>query len=396
MAGVVLVMLGYFDHLVSKFEFRLSHMLVEFYDSTGKLGSGFRDYIHSGETTMGDARRKIAVAGSGYFSQFHYDAWRRLNVDVAGICSLDVPSATTIAADFDNPPIFEDFTEMLDNVQPELVDIATPPPTHLAFIKAAAERGIDIICQKPFTLSLAEASEAVTIAEEADVMLVVHENFRFQPWFREIHKLLAADIIGTPYQVSFRLRPGDGQGPDAYLGRQPYFQKMERFLVHETAIHLIDVFRYLFGEVENVTAELSQLNPVIAGEDAATILFRFANGTRGLFDGNRLSDHIAENRRLTMGEMMVEGQKGTLRLNGDGGLFFRAHGDNEETAIDYHWENKGFGGDCVFALQAHVLEYMNKRGSLMNTAREYLANLRIEEAIYRSDEMSARVKLGGK
>ena len=39
-------------------------------------------------------------------------------------------------------------------------------------------------------------------------------------------------------------------------------------------------------------------------------------GARAMFDGNRLADHKAENRRLTMGEMLIEGSKGTLRLNG--------------------------------------------------------------------------------
>ena len=96
-------------------------------------------------------------------------------------------------------------------------------------------------------------------------MLVVHENFRFSPWYREIRRLIEDGAIGTVYQASFRLRPGDGQGPAAYLDRQPYFQSMERFLVHETAIHFIDTFRYLLGEPESVYADLQRLNPAILG-----------------------------------------------------------------------------------------------------------------------------------
>jgi len=193
--------------------------------------------------------------------------------------------------------------------------------------------------------------------------------------------------------VTFRLRPGDGQGPRAYLDRQPYFQQMERFLVHETAIHQIDVFRYLLGEVTGVTAELAKLNPVIAGEDAGLILFRFENGARGVFDGNRLSDHPAENRRLTMGEMFIEGSKGVIRLNGDGGLFHRKHGENGEQAIDYAWDNRGFGGDCVYRLQEHVVRHLLHGDAVMNSACDYLANLRIEEAVYRSSSRGERIAL---
>ncbi|MEO1093255.1 MAG: Gfo/Idh/MocA family oxidoreductase, partial [Pseudomonadota bacterium] len=173
------------------------------------------------------------------------------------------------------------------------------------------------------------------------------ENFRFQPWFRECRKQIDAGALGQVYELAFRLRPGDGQGPRAYLDRQPYFQEMERFLLHETAVHLFDVFRFLLGEVEAVFADLRRLNPAIAGEDAGLVILRFASGSRALFDGNRLADHAAENRRLTMGEMQIDGAKANLRLDGYGRLFLRAHSSNQEDEMAYAWEDRGYGGDCV-------------------------------------------------
>ena len=119
------------------------------------------------------------------------------------------------------------------------------------------------------------------------------------------------------------MRAGDGRGEQAYLDRQPYFQTMRRFLIHETAIHLIDVFRFYFGEIDSVTADLRRLNSNIAGEDAAIIVFNFKSGVCGLFDGNRLSDHIAADKRRTMGEMLIEGSNGSIRLDGNGNIFFR-------------------------------------------------------------------------
>ena len=67
------------------------------------------------------------------------------------------------------------------------------------------------------------------------------------------------------------MRPGDGQCPRAYLDRQPYFQEMPRFFVFETGVHMIDVFRFLLGEVTGVFARLRRLNPAIRGEDAGLI-----------------------------------------------------------------------------------------------------------------------------
>lgn len=337
--------------------------------------------------------KRIAVAGTGFFSQFHYDAWSRLDVDVVGICSLDHGAATSIAAGFPACEVFDDFGQMLDTTSPDLVDIVTPPPTHLEFVTEALRRGVAVICQKPFCGTLENAERATGIAAETGVPLIVHENFRFQPWYAEIKALIASGALGDVYQGTFRLRPGDGQGPDAYLDRQPYFQDMPRLLVHETLVHLIDVFRALFGEVASVFADLRRLNPVIKGEDAGIIVLTFKSGQRAVIDGNRLVDHAAENRRLVMGEMNVEGAGGTLRLDGNANLFTRAHGSNDEQPQDYAWNDHGYGGDCVYRLCAHVLETLRAGGTPENTAADYLSNLKIVEAVYLSSAEGRRVDL---
>ena len=329
---------------------------------------------------------RVATIGAGYFSQFHHEAWAGMEeVDLVAVCDLDVEKARGLAELWRIPATYTDASEMLDAEKPDLLDIIAPPAAHLELIRLAAERGVPAaICQKAFCRSLAEAQEATRVAEAADMRLIVHENFRFEPWHGEVKRRIDERLLGDLYQVGFRLRPGDGQGPRAYLDRQPYFQKMERFLIHETAIHLIDVFRFFLGEVATVTARLARLNPVIAGEDAGYVIFEFRSGARALFDGNRLVDHRADNRRLTMGEMLVEGSTGILRLDGYARLFHRAMGDNEERELAYEWSNTGFAGDSVRRLQRHVVEHLTRQAPEMNTAREYLANLRVEEAVYES------------
>ena len=331
------------------------------------------------------SKLRVAAIGAGYFSQFHYDAWTRIDeVELVGLCDLDPARAADTAARWKVARSFTDAAEMLDELKPDLLDIITPPDTHLALIRLAAARQVDAICQKTFCRSLAEARQAVEIAAAAGILLVVHENFRFQPWYAEIKRLLDSDALGQVYQATFRLRPGDGQGADAYLNRQPYFQKMQRFLVHETGIHFIDTFRFLFGEVADVFAELRRLNPAIAGEDAGIVIFRHRNGVRAVFDGNRLIDHPARNHRLTMGEMIVEGERAVLRLDGDGNLFSRALHSNAWLPLAFEKSDAGFGGDSVYRLQRHVVDHLQSRGPIMNTAKDYLANLEVEEAIYRS------------
>jgi D-apiose dehydrogenase len=197
--------------------------------------------------------------------------------------------------------------------------------------------------------------------------------------------------------IAFRLRPGDGQGPDAYLDRQPSFRQMPRFLVRETAVHFIDTFRYLMGEVRAVWAHLRWLNPVIAGEDAGLIHFEFDDQRTGLFDGNRLGEHPAADQRRTMGEMWLEGEAGVLRLDGDARLWFKPRGQTETLVQDHHRQtqtqgNLVFGGACA-ALQAHVLNHLRDGMPLENSALAYLPNLQVQDAIYQSAATGCRVQL---
>lgn len=287
--------------------------------------------------------------------------------------------------DFGIPQGFGDVEEMLQVVCPNVLDVATPPATHLPLVALAAERGVACISQKPLATTFEEAVRLVETAEQAGIYLAVHENFRWMPWYREMKRCLEDGMIGTPYSISVRMRPGDGQGLDAYLGRQPYFQKMTRFWVHETAIHFIDSFRFLLGEIESVSSLLKRRNPVIAGEDSGYIVLQFDSGATALIDGNRLNDHSSEDPRLTMGEHWLEGSNGVLRLDGYGRLFWKPHGQ-AESEHRYEWRKGGFGGDCVYEQQKHLIVAFAKGIAPVNTGREYLRNYAIEEAIYRSHE----------
>ncbi len=332
------------------------------------------------------SRLRVCTVGAGFFSRFHHDAWRRLGrAELVAVCDVERAKAEAMAQAFGIGRAFDDAAAMLDACKPDLLDVVTPPATHAALVGLAAARGIDVVCQKPLAPSLPQARALAETARAAGIRLIVHENFRFQPWYREARRLLQEGVLGTPHAIAFRLRPGDGQGPDAYLARQPYFQSMQRFLVHETAIHLIDTFRFLLGEVEVVLAWLRRLNPAIAGEDAGYILFRFAGGAAGLFDGNRLNDHVSDDPRRTMGEMWLEGSAGVLRLDGAGRLWLKPHrGAEREHA--YAFEDRNFGGDCVYLLQRHVVQHLQGGAPLENDAASYLRNIVIEEAVYRSAE----------
>jgi predicted dehydrogenase len=338
---------------------------------------------------------RVAVAGAGYFCQFQLDGWRRIpGVELVGICNRDLAKADALASRFGIGRVFGELAPMLDATAPDLVDIVTPPVTHREYVVETARRRLATLCQKPFGRTYAEARALVEVAKGAGITLAVHENFRFMPHFREMKRLLDAGQLGALHSIAFRLRPGDGQGPEAYLARQGYFQNMARFLVFETAIHLVDTFRYLAGEVVAVSARLRRINPAIAGEDAGIIIFEFAGRATGLFDGNRLNDHVAENPRRTMGEAWLEGAAGVLRLDGDARLWWKPHQQPEAEHRYERGRDDTFGGGACDALQAHVVRHLREGAPLENSGADYLANMLIMEAVYASHAEGRRIEIG--
>jgi predicted dehydrogenase len=343
-----------------------------------------------------DRPLRVACVGAGYFSRFHHHAWRSLDgVTLAALCDRDRARADAAAAQFGIARVFTDFEAMLDAVEPALVDIVTPPASQAALVAAALSRRIPVICQKPFGTDFADALRMTAAAREHGVPLVVHENIRWSPWYREAWRLIADGRLGRLHAVAFRLRPGDGQGADAYASRQPYFRVMPRLLVVETAIHWIDTFRFLMGEVAAVYARLRRVNPAIAGEDAGYLLLEFETGATGLFDGNRLNDHVASDPRRTMGEMWLEGSRGVLRLDGEARLWWKDHhGAEREHAYDRGPADTFAGGACI-ALQRHVVDHVVDGSPLENSAQAYLANLAVQEALYRSHAEGRRIEMNG-
>ena len=321
--------------------------------------------------------------GAGYFSQFHYEAWKRIaNVEIVAVCDQDEQKAKQIALQYGVLNSYGNLETMLQNEQADFIDIITPPKTHLALCSLAAKNGLHIICQKPLAPAMTEAQQIAALETKYGIRIMVHENFRFQPWHREIKKLLVSGAIGdTIFTINVRMRMGDGWQEDAYMSRQTYFREMERLLIYETGIHFIDTFRYFLGEIISVNAKLKTLNPHIKGEDFAWVNLEFESGALGFLDANRYNESTAENPRLTFGYWQIDGNKGSLRLYEDGKITVQKLGEIE-WEHPYTFEDKNFAGDCVYFTQLHFVEALFSKEEFETGVSDYLKNLKIQDAIY--------------
>lgn len=337
---------------------------------------------------------KAVAIGAGYFSHFHYEAWQRIpEVEITAFCNRNMDRAKPILEKYSIPRHYKNYREMLEKEKPDFVDIITLPPTHLEMCKVAADLGIHIICQKPLAPTFREAKDIVEYTSTAGVRFMVHENWRFQPWHREIKRLLESGVIGDKiHTLNFRSRMGDGWGQDAYLSRQPYFRDYPRLLVYENGVHFIDTYRFLAGEIHRVYAILKKLNPVIAGEDCGVLVFEFESGAVGIWDANRYNENNFEDPRYTFGEFLIDGNGGSIRLYTDGKITIQPLGQPEREH-EYKHEKRNFSGDCCYFTQRHFIDCLMDGKPFETNGPEYLKTLAVQDAVYTSAEQKIPVEV---
>ncbi|QDU75790.1 Kynurenine formamidase [Bremerella volcania] len=315
------------------------------------------------------------------------------DAEIVAICDRNSSAAKAMASEFAVARTYTSLDEALSSARADFVDIITPPSSHLDLVEMAARHRLPVICQKPLAPNLETAERIVSVAARSGIRLMVHENFRFQPWHRAVKSLLDAGVIGSQlHTISCHTRLGDGWGDEAYLGRQPYFRDMQRFLIQETGVHFIDTFRYLAGEIDEVFCTTKRLNKAIQGEDAVHLLIRFASGAMGTWDANRYNESLCTDPRYTFGTFVLEGNEGSIWVNEEGEITVARLGDTPKRH-EFEAPRTGFAGDCVLAAQRHFIDCLQTGNLFETSGNDYLANLRIVESAYDSAARNRPVRI---
>lgn len=237
-----------------------------------------------------DGSLRVGLIGAGMITHFHLIAWAKATgARVVAICDPVRASAEARAHEFGIDGIFDSVDAMLDAGGIDAIDIASPRETHVAMIRHAINHGIAAFCQKPLAPTLAEAEAAV--AETAGkIPLMVHENWRFRPFFRRVKEWLDSGIVGAPLQYRLTLFSSsllpDANGRLPALERQPFMRTETRLLVAESLIHQLDVTRWLMGPLDVRAAYIARTCTEVAGETAASVFMETADGRPVLVEGN--------------------------------------------------------------------------------------------------------------
>lgn len=324
---------------------------------------------------------KGAAIGCGFFAQHHIEAWRRMpEVEIVAAADLRLDRAEKFAS-----RAYRSAEEMLDSESLDFVDIVTRSECHLPLLRLATGKGIPVICQKPIAPDWATALAIVEIAESAHVPLMVHENWRWQPWYRLAHEMLIRGDIGPPIGYGFRTRAGDGIGDQPYP-EQAYFRDLRQFIIGEVLVHHIDTARFLFGDIDSIFAQTSRWNPNIAAEDQAILVLTHKAGVHGWIDGHRFLAPDPDGP--VMGDAFFEGELGTISILGTGDVY------RNNVRV---WKNditSGYRGDSVLATQSHFVSCLQNGRPFESAGRTYLRTFAAVEAAYRSVTERRCVSIG--
>ncbi|KPK66277.1 MAG: hypothetical protein AMK73_00515 [Planctomycetes bacterium SM23_32] len=215
---------------------------------------------------------RAAVIGLG-IGRLHADRLAAMEgVELAAVADLDAALAEQVGTAC-GAAAYADGGGLLAREELDFVSICTNPATHLSFTRRAAAGGVHVICEKPMAPTLEDCDGMIEACRQAGVLLMVAQKKRFEPAYRFIREQSAADFgpvrwAAATYALGRVAKPWfwaeeDGGGP-----------------LHENAVHMMDILRFLMGDVERVYAEGGNLfNPDYPAQvDAAAITLRFAGG----------------------------------------------------------------------------------------------------------------------
>jgi len=192
---------------------------------------------------------RIGCIGAGFImNNCHLVSYKQAGFNPYAITSLSLKEAHKTAEMFNIPKVYETWQELIQDRAVEILDIAIPPDQQLDVVKEAIKythiKGI--LCQKPLAMNLDEAKEIVRLCEIAGIRLGVNSNMRYDQSMRALKSIIDQKLLGDIVLATIEMR--------AIPHWQEFLKKYDRIEILNMGIHHIDIFRYLFGEPNKITA----------------------------------------------------------------------------------------------------------------------------------------------
>jgi predicted dehydrogenase len=252
---------------------------------------------------------RVGLIGLGFIGKVHTLAYRALPLCypqtvvspvLAAVLrsdlSRDPQAARTAGFEFATASLEEFLAQPLD-----LVDVCTPNFLHLGQVSAALEKGIPVYCEKPLGNTLAEARQLAVTAENIGVP--THTAFinRYYPAVRQMKAIIASGAIGEVRTFRAQKFHSSYMDPQRAMSWRLRMAESGGGVMMDLGVHLVDLARYLVGEVAGVKAEMRTFiseRPTAPGsaqmekvdvDDWALCSLQMANGAMGVIETTRLA-----------------------------------------------------------------------------------------------------------
>ena len=213
------------------------------------------------------AKLKIGIIGAGYIAGVHAAVLARdERVQLAAIYDLAPAAAERLASSF-NATAVATRLEVLERC--DAVYITTPNTQHVSLAIAAIDTGKHVFCEKPLATNVADAESVFAKAQEGPGIFQVGHNRRFAPVYARLKQMLAERH--KPHSAHVKMNRGELLNPE-WTGDP----EVTGGFLYETPIHMFDMMRFLFGEVESLHAVGSTHE--YKEVDDFSVLLKFANG----------------------------------------------------------------------------------------------------------------------
>ncbi|HKP69676.1 MAG TPA: Gfo/Idh/MocA family oxidoreductase [Pyrinomonadaceae bacterium] len=209
---------------------------------------------------------RIGIIGTGFIGNVHGRIYSRdERAEVAALYDI-VPERAEKTAKTIGGKVCSSREELFENCDAVLV--CAPNKTHKEIaLHAIAERK-HVFCEKPFSIGIEDATELRDAANKSECVFQVGHNRRYAPVYAHLKHLLQSD---NPHSAHIKMNRGELKNP-IWTGDV----NVTGGFLYETTIHLFDMCRFQFGEIEELVAYGSQHEyPEI---DEFSIIFKFKNG----------------------------------------------------------------------------------------------------------------------
>jgi len=230
---------------------------------------------------------RIGIAGCGKIAEVsHIPGLNKVKgIKITALLDADPQRAEHLQKNLaPEAAVYHDLDTFLESGL-DAISICTPNHLHCPMTLAALNRGLHVLCEKPIAGTYADANKMVAAADANQCVLQINHSLRYDPSYAMIARLVHEGAIG-PLQHIRCIRAGGSlpnhswsPGADWFVSKQAHGG-----LLLDIGIHMIDVMRWLGGEVDRVAGALQCRTPQIEVPDNVQALLTFKNGCTGCLE----------------------------------------------------------------------------------------------------------------